>query len=308
MSAADRFERLEAPPRPRRTAPDWSVEGADWPHRDHSLFYRVGGHVWHVQRMGEGPIALLLHGTGASTHSWAGLMPCLAERHDVIALDLPGHGFTQAPAGQRPSLENMCKAIGRLIAALEIAPRLIVGHSAGAAIAVRLTQALAVGPEHLVSINGALKPFPGLAGLIAPTMARVLTLGGVAAHVFAQGASDRGRVERLLHQTGAAPPAESVDCYTALLRRPGHVAGTLNMMANWDLSGIEPALKRTDLPVLFLAGASDETVDPGEAKRLAALVPHGTARILEGLGHLAHETNPQAIDTEIAAFCARPPE
>jgi magnesium chelatase accessory protein len=44
------------------------------------------------------PTVLLLHGTGASTHSWRALAPLLARRCTVVALDLPGHGFTGTPA------------------------------------------------------------------------------------------------------------------------------------------------------------------------------------------------------------------
>ena len=68
---------------------DWNREGLIWPHREASQFITIGGAKWHVQRMGSGPTLLLLHGTGASVHSWRGLMPMLARTHEVIAPDLP---------------------------------------------------------------------------------------------------------------------------------------------------------------------------------------------------------------------------
>ena len=71
------------------SALDWSREGLIWPHREASHFVAAGAARWHVQRMGSGPPLLLLHGTGASVHSWRGLMPLLAQSHDVIACDLP---------------------------------------------------------------------------------------------------------------------------------------------------------------------------------------------------------------------------
>ncbi len=81
---------------PARAHPDWDRAGADWPNRDASHFLRGGNTHWHYQRMGSGPPLMLLHGTGASTHSWRDLLPKLARHHDVIAPDLPGHGFTRA--------------------------------------------------------------------------------------------------------------------------------------------------------------------------------------------------------------------
>ena len=54
----------------------------------------VNGGDFHCEVAGEGPVALLLHGTGASTHSFRDLLPWLARRCTVVAPDLPGHGFT----------------------------------------------------------------------------------------------------------------------------------------------------------------------------------------------------------------------
>ena len=90
-----------------RRNPDWAVDGADWPNREASRFVAAGGYRWHVQHMGQGPVCLLLHGTGAATHSWRDVMPALATRFTVISCDLPGHGFTHANFGQRVTLPAM---------------------------------------------------------------------------------------------------------------------------------------------------------------------------------------------------------
>ena len=60
---------------PRR----WQRAGRDWPNREASRFLRAEGIEWHVQIAGSGPDLLLLHGAGAATHSWAGLLARLAE-------------------------------------------------------------------------------------------------------------------------------------------------------------------------------------------------------------------------------------
>ena len=74
---------------------DWAKDGADWPNRQYSRFVEAAGMRWHVQVMGQGPALLLLHGTGAATHSWRDVMPKLAGHYTVVAIDLPGHAFTQ---------------------------------------------------------------------------------------------------------------------------------------------------------------------------------------------------------------------
>ena len=112
----------------RRTGPTGTASG----------FVEAAGIRWHVQRMGQGPPLLLIHGTGAATHSWRGLLPLLAPHFSVIAPDLPGHGFTQSPPAHRLSLPGMAADIGVLLRKLEVRPEIVVGHSAGAAILARM--------------------------------------------------------------------------------------------------------------------------------------------------------------------------
>ena len=77
---------------------DWQRDGPSWPHHERSRFVIAAGQRWHVQQWPApapgAPTLLLLHGTGASTHSWRDLAPLLAQHAGVIAVDLPGHGFS----------------------------------------------------------------------------------------------------------------------------------------------------------------------------------------------------------------------
>ncbi|MEM1105523.1 MAG: alpha/beta fold hydrolase BchO [Pseudomonadota bacterium] len=300
-------ERLAQAPPARPGQPDWSRHGAEWPQSSASSFWRVGRTAWHVQTRGDGPDALLIHGTGASTHSWSGLMPLMASAYRVTSIDLPGHGFTRPPPGFVPSLANMTAELADLVEALDRRPSLLVGHSAGAAIAVRLASLGHVAPSHLVSLNGALRPFPGPMRHFAPSIAKTLTFGGVAATLLAQAARDRTRVERLLQDTGGAPSQNFIDRYQALFSCSAHVSSTLSMMANWDLTGIERDLAGLKARVCLVAGAEDTTISPAEAPRLAALSPRAVALRLPGLGHLAHEQEPGAVWSALSDFLSPMP-
>ena len=118
-------------------APRWDVEGRDWPNRAHSRFVTSGRLRWHVQVMGpqdsSTPVLLLLHGTGAASHSWRALAPILAEHFTVVVPDLPGHGFTSGRPSAGLTMRAMARELGALMGALDIAPHCIIGHSAGAA-------------------------------------------------------------------------------------------------------------------------------------------------------------------------------
>ncbi|NEU11065.1 alpha/beta fold hydrolase [Methylobacterium sp. BTF04] len=276
--------------------PLWERDGADWPHREASRFVAASGLTWHVQEMGEAqaPALLLLHGTGAATHSWRGLMPLLAEKFRVIAPDLPGHGFTDPLPAGRLSLPGMGSAIRDLLGALAIAPDLVVGHSAGAAIGVRLCLDGAVTPRLLVALNGALTPFPGLASVLFPSLARMLFLNPITPKVFSWTA-DRPAVERLIRGTGSRLDPEGLDFYRRLFRRPGHVAGTLGMMANWDLAGLSRDIPGLQVPTLLVVGSDDRAVSPETAFTLRDRLPDARVELLRNLGHLAHEEAPDRI-------------
>lgn len=274
---------------------DFAADGADWPNREASRFLTAGGIAWHVQVMGQGPAALLLHGTGASTHSFARLLPLLARRFTVIAPDLPGHGFTDAPSHAHLSLPGMARALGALLTELGLAPRLGVGHSAGAAVLMRMELDGFLADAPILSVNGAILPLRGLAGQLFAPIARMLALVPVTPQLFAWRMRDPAMADELLSRTGSRVDPASLACYRLLFRNPAHVGGALGMMANWDLDGLSADLPRLRARVALLAGAMDEMVPPEDAPRAARLLPDAVALRLRHLGHLAHEEAPELI-------------
>lgn len=283
----------------------WERDGRDWPNREASRFVRAAGLHWHVQISGDGPVVLLLHGTGASTHSWAGLAPLLARRFTVVAPDLPGHGFTSVLSSDRLSLPGMARSVDKLLQALAVTPSLAVGHSAGAAILIRMCLDGRIELQGLVSLNGALLPFAGLAGQLFPPMAKVLFLNPLTPRLFAWSAGDRSRVERLIGDTGSTLDSGGVALYQRLFLSHEHVAGALGMMANWDLKPLERELPRLTTPLVLVTGANDRAIAPATARRVGALVPAAEVISLADLGHLAHEERPAAVADIVIGLARR---
>jgi len=278
---------------------NWSSDGKDWPNRAHSRFVEAGACRWHVQRAGKGDGMLLLHGTGASTHTWAGLFPLLAERYDVLAMDLPGHGFTRNAGRLDASLDAMTEGLKALLQAERFAPAWIIGHSAGAAIALRLAVQLRPLPRGVVALNGALKPFGGPAALIAPVMAKALAVNPLVHHALARGGRDPARVARLIEATGSRPGADYLKFYGRLFGDPRHVSGTLSMMANWNVSGLVAPFMRAGIAMHQIVGLKDRAVPPAHAEDLARRFETITLERLAGLGHLAHEENAPRVAAAI---------
>ena len=281
---------------------DWDRDGRAWPNREASRFVEAGGLRWHVQVAGEGPALLLLHGTGASTHSWRGILPLLAKRWTVIAPDLPGHGFTGHLPAHRLTLPGMAKAVAALTEALALPPAAIVGHSAGAAIAIRIAIDGLASPRAIVSLNGALVPFDSFVGPIFESTARLMVTSPLVSRLFAWRAESPRFIRRLLNGTGSRIDAEGARLYARLASNPSHVAGALGMMAGWDLRGLERELPRLDLPLFLIVGGEDAMVPAKRAFDVKARVAGSKVIYLRGLGHLAHEEAPDTV-AEVIESC-----
>ena len=275
---------------------------ADWPFAEASRFVDCRPHRWHVQQIGTGPDLLLLHGAGASTHSWRGLAPLLAERHRVTMIDLPGHGFTRLGTRNRSGLDPMAEDIAALLRTLALRPAAIVGHSAGAALALRLSLD-APDAVPVVSINGAFQMFDGIAGFLFPLVAKVLALNPLTVPLFTMG-STLSRTKRLLEGTGSQVDPEGLRQYHALVSDRRHVEGALAMMANWSLDRLMRDCANLSAPMLLLAARGDRTVPPSVSEEVAKRVSAAQVKHLEKLGHLAHEEAPECIADQSLEFLA----
>jgi magnesium chelatase accessory protein len=291
------------------TALNWASDGLDWPCREHSTFVDAAGLHWHVQRhvataagAEEPPRLLLLHGTGASTHSWRGLLPLLGQRFSWLAVDLPGHGFTSKPESRQLSLPGMAAAVSELLGTLDWRPTLAVGHSAGAAILVRMALDGRLPAQAIGAINGAFLPFGGVAAPIFSPLARLLYAADWVPRLFARRAADPKVVERLVSGTGSTLDAEGLALYARLMRCPAHTEAALGMMAHWDLRGLARDLPRLRTPLHLLVGAGDRAVAPRQARQVVLRRPGTTLVTLPRLGHLAHEEDPVAVAAWLGAL------
>lgn len=280
----------------------WRVHSRHWPHAEASRFIDAGGMRWHVQDMGEGPTILLVHGAGASTHSWRDMMPGLAQHCRVIAIDLPGHAFSGAPSVYRPTLNRVASLLGELITVLGVDVRLAIGHSAGAATLSRMVLDNRLQPAGLVSFNGAFQPFDGAAGAIFPALAKLLFVNPLAPRLFALGGQSQRRVLRLIEGTGSRISTEGLRHYSILMQSPGHIAGVLGMMANWELTELMAEMPAMQMPLLLIAAQNDKAVPPKVSADVAARCTTITLELWPGLGHLAHEEEPEKSVARVLDF------
>ena len=215
---------------------------SDWPLREHSEFVQCAGTLWHVQRIGSGPVILLLHGTGSSTHSMAGMAECLSSQFTCVLIDLPGQGFTYPIEEREHLLSAMARAIYELCKHLEISPEYVIGHSAGAAVGIRMCLDTDISPRGLLSINGALLPFGAFIEPLMLKAARALSRSPRVSRFLARRGTGESDVRRALRDTGATISEPMIQRYTTLISQPEHIEGTLRMMGGWELGQLAKGL------------------------------------------------------------------
>lgn len=259
---------------------------ANWPNRAQSRMARVRPHDWCVFEVGDGPDILLLHGAGGSAHSFRNLIPEFAD-HRCLVPDLPGQGFTRAGNKGRLGVDEMAEDIARLIDHEGWAPKFVIGHSAGAALALRLSTLMPL--QGIIGINAALGSFEGAAGVLFPLLARVLSVTPFVPRFVSRLWGNAPTVRRLLTSTGSPPDEAGLAQYITLVQDAAHVDGTLGMMAQWKLDTLMAQAPSLTTPTLLIASTGDKVVPPRVSRDAAALLGNASYLELPKLGHLAHE-------------------
>jgi pimeloyl-ACP methyl ester carboxylesterase len=113
------------------------------------IFYREAGPA-------SAPSILLLHGFPTSSHMFRNLIPALADRYHLVAPDLPGFGFSDAPDRKafRYTFENLAKVIDRFTQAIGLERYAIYVFDYGAPVGLRLALAHPERIAAIISQNG----------------------------------------------------------------------------------------------------------------------------------------------------------
>jgi pimeloyl-ACP methyl ester carboxylesterase len=255
-------------------------------------FVTVDGLRVRYVRRGAGSPVVLVHGIGSSIYSWAEVLPALGQSHDVIALDLPGFGGSDIPAGfgaerYPPLLRSFLDALGL--------PRVaLVGHSLGGAVAAAFAAAEPGRLDRLVLVDAAgfnLAPADRpwlLRGLGWPAAAGVLDLLPMRRRVLALG------LRQVFHDDGRVTP-ERVEEYLAPLARPGAIRFMAGLLRDTRALGLPEAIARVRTPTLVIWGRQDAWVPLRDADRFQSAIPGARKAVIEGCGHVPQEERPREL-------------
>ena len=250
------------------------------------------GVTYSYVEQGTGEPLVLLHGFTGSSGSWQPVLPGLAERYRVIAVDLLGHGASDAPAAAgRYAMERVAEDMAALLDHLGVAQAHLAGYSMGGRLALYLALARPQRWRSLVLESSS----PGLA-TAEERAARAAQDEELAVFIETQGMEAFvARWERLalFASQQALPEAVRARQRRQRLRnRPAGLADSLRGMG----AGVQPSLwerlGELALPVLLLAGEQDEKF-VAIARQMAEVILQATLRIVPEAGHTIHLEQPE---------------
>ena len=268
-----------------------------------TAFLNVDGMRVRYIRVGAGPVVLMLHGMMGTLSDWQLVCGPLAAHAEVVALDLPPFGMSDKPPVIY-SLAFYADLLTRFVTALGLREVMLVGHSFGGKVA---SYTAAMHPEWvsglvLVASDGYLeKPKHSRAFAYEPLMRLTTKLAARFLPRFARG----------VFPPGTAIPAAFLRDAVAFFRDPatpralaavGRSERALDLMA----SDAAPRLAHLAVPVRILHGMKDRVVNPADARRAAALLPHATLTLLPDAGHMIPIEQPQAVIDAVLAISGMP--
>jgi pimeloyl-ACP methyl ester carboxylesterase len=259
----------------------------------------IGRHQLAYSQLGKGADVVLLHGTLTSLDDMMiALAGPLAAQHHVVAFDRPGHGGSTRPPGDG-SLMTQARLVAEGIQRLELKNPILVGHSAGGALA--LTVALNF-PE-VVSGVVALAPLVFFEPRLEIFVFGPRGIPGAGPLVAATGARPSDAVLLpLLWNTMFMPqrmPAAFADAFPfAEFATVGEMVSTgedaLALAIDLPRNALSYAGCR--VPVRILGGTGDVVVNNRmQGAMLSLFMPDCTFEHVEGLGHMLHHFMPDRV-------------
>ena len=248
------------------------------------------------RRSGRGPAVTLIHGVGLKGSIWAPQIAALESDHEVIAVDMPGHGASSPPP-EAPRLIDYAEAVRAVLDTLGVEMANLVGHSMGALVALEFALAYPERTHSVVAMNAV---FCRTSEQRAAIFARVEELDGGTRLPNWSGTLLRWFGDPVPpHLTQAAASTETLLANAD----PVGYARTYRLFAEGDA---DHGARLADLavPALFLTGADDPNSTPAMSAAMARLAPQGRLVTLPQTRHMMALTHADAVNRELRNFLA----
>ncbi|MFI1400733.1 alpha/beta fold hydrolase [Streptomyces sp. NPDC020681] len=272
--------------------------------------YRVvHGHRWAFRMAGRGPAILLIHGIGASSDTWAELIPPLARHYTVIAPDLLGHGSSDKPRGDY-SVPAFANGMRDLLEVLDIDRVSPVGHSLGGGVAMQFAYQFPERTERLALVS------TGGVGLDVTPALRMASLPGahlaLASLRLPMVRTQTANLIRLLRLLGTELGLEAADLLQLVDTLPDSASRdafirTVRAVVDWRgqaVTMLDRCYLTAGMPTLLVWGSCDQVVPAWHAEVAHAAMPGSRLEVFQGAGHFPFHTHPQRFLAVLEDFIA----
>ena len=274
--------------------------------REHGRFLAIGGIETFAITVGEGPDIVLLHGSPLSTYSWRHLIPNLAERYRVHAIDLPGYGFSEKPPDAPYTDSWMAGHVAAYMDAAGIESAVLIGNSTGGEIASEVASIYPRRVRAMVLIAPSGLPTDELEDPpLAIRLARVPLLGALASRLPLR--PFLGATLRDAYFDPSLVAESDIDAHTLPLRSRGGLTAFLMRTSREETFDRSMLVRGIRVPTLVLLGEVDRLVPLSVGRRYHDLIAGSDLVVVERSGHLPQEERPEATLVAIGAFLARLP-
>ena len=237
---------------------------------------------------GTGPPIVLLHGWLCNRTFWKEQLSILSVDHQVLSLDLRGHGESDSPE-RGYDLETLAHDVHTVINTLGLRPTTMVGHSMGGIVA-----------QHM-AIN-----YPeDIAGLILVTTTGAAAEDTLISKRIIAAANELGYESALLqHYIDWFHPTTNINLMKwvigQMLLTPKHVARRL--VAAFGNTDFRDHIKHIDTPTLVLGASSDVSTPESRSRELFHLIPKANLTVIEDAGHFVQLERPHQFNGAIRQF------
>jgi len=260
---------------------------------------------------GQGPALVLLHTLRTQLDMFQKVIPDLAKRFRIYAMDYPGHGYSDIPEATYSS-EFFVTRVARFLDQLDIRDAVIVGESIGGSIALLLAARHNPRVRAVVAINP--YDYDGGRGIRrSSVLANILfglnnvpVLGSTVTRLRLYPIVKRV-LEGGVYRRGALPATLARELYRVGNRR-GHYRALMSLVRHWDSwERARAEYSSIDVPTLLIYGDHDwSRVEERESDRQA--IPGADLRIIKDAGHFLSLDAPQEVVQAVVGFANHPKE
>jgi pimeloyl-ACP methyl ester carboxylesterase len=268
-----------------------------------SQFIAVRGMQVHVRDEGPRDDAVpivLLHGTGASLHTWDGWTRELTRERRVIRFDLPGFGLTGPSPDGVYSIESYVDTVLALADTLGVQRFVLAGNSLGGYVAWATAVLHPERVERLILVDAAGYPFQSQSVPLAFRIARTPLL-----NVLMRDVLPRGVVERSLRDVCGDPTKATpglVDRYFDLASREGNRAALVARFEQTKPGSLAERVPEIQVPTVILWGSKDRLIPLELGERFARDIRGSRLVVFDALGHVPHEEDPAHTVAAVLPF------